>query len=323
MSPEITKAIYRAIGEKGHKWSTGMKMAGDYKEWTVGELTDPENGVDRDNCTWDLKLMELKCHKDILFPMQRAIRSEQDERDVQQIVPLHHTRTFEEDISIHITTERSESDFQATLHGNHFFELQLSTFFELQSNSWRWAVFVGKPFYRRVNGYFRTLDVNTAQTGFNVEHLKMLAIVLNHPETKLYLDSKTENIGIEMGEQAYVVDCYDKDGDRIILVTSPFHALFFPDFDHHSITWRRFNDAERCFEPFFDDPLLYSELNASFFANRMCSTSMFQSLYMPRLSELSQKDSIIQYSQKHEVVDIISLYHSTRVSVIRGCQQER
>jgi len=73
VSPEITKAIYRAIGEKERQWSVGFKGEDTYQEHTVGELTtkDIEPKPERDNCTWDMKLMELKCHKEIMIPRQQ------------------------------------------------------------------------------------------------------------------------------------------------------------------------------------------------------------------------------------------------------------
>ena len=174
-------------------------------------------------------------------------------------------------------------------------------------------------------GYFKMMDIDTTETEFDADHLKMLAILLNHPEINTYVDSKPFGITIEVCGATYIVDCYDKDGDRILLVTYPFHDIYFPDIDHKSITWGQYNDAERCFEPFIQDPLLYSELNASFFANRMESTSMFQSLYMPRLSALRGEMYFMRYSktlgEQHYdlVMDGICYASSKTVSVIRGC----
>jgi len=89
VDPEITRCIYRAIGEKGRTWSSGIKGV-DYEERAVGdkgwrpavgrkygwggrnEDKDDEERKNCDNCTWDLKLMELKCHKDIMIPRQMA-----------------------------------------------------------------------------------------------------------------------------------------------------------------------------------------------------------------------------------------------------------
>ena len=77
VSPQITKIIYRAVGEKGRTWWTGSNETNDLQQHFVGEfVANKDAKVDQDNCTWDLKLMELKCHKEIMIPRQMARRNQ-------------------------------------------------------------------------------------------------------------------------------------------------------------------------------------------------------------------------------------------------------
>ena len=179
----------------------------------------------------------------------------------------------------------------------------------IQSCRWQWAVFCSVGM---AHGYFRTLELDEMQTetdlGFDVDHLQILAMVLHQSEINTYVGANPLSITIEVCGTIYKVDSHEIDGYKIILVTHPLRAVYFPNIGHESVRWRHFDEVERCFVPFEQDPLLYTELNASFFANRMESTSMFRSLYMLRLSALCGEMFFIRYSKAQQCA-ILRGYH--------------
>jgi len=112
---------------------------------------------------------------------------------------------YARDPDVRIFTERSESDFQATLFDNP----------------------------SHISGYFQTLDFGAAETemAINVNHLhlKMVAVVLNNSEIKRYVDWNPLGIEMKVCGTTYTAHCYAVDGLRIILLTDPFCAVFFPN----------------------------------------------------------------------------------------------
>ena len=151
------------------------------------------------------------------------------------------------------------------------------------------------------------------ELGVDVDHLNVLVAVLNQTKMSFCVERYAS---IEMSGTTYVVYCRNIDGHRIILVKSPFIAVYFPN---DAWRWGLYNDAERCFAPFVQDPELYSELNASFFANRMESSSMLQCLFMPRLSALRGERFFVRYTKADGdlVMDGLCDVFAKTVSVIR------
>ena len=148
---------------------------------------------------------------------------------------------------------------------------------------------------------------------------RILASVYNNPEVSLQIDRFDGASIVKIDGQTYnVVACYDD--HPAVVVKNSVHAVYFPDTGPRVAEWMWYNDAARCFEAYAEDPQLYAELNASYFASLADHTDMLRCCYMPRLSALRDHWCFMRFVGGSDlIVDEMDNASSTNksVSVVR------